>query len=100
MNLTMNIGRIKKPKAVSKKTSKSSVSRSKASSSKKGVNEKEFLVSEVASRWWYVLPEWPPVNHDYTPSLSSQSLRQVPVEKFPLEPETDQAGRKKVSEVD
>lgn len=28
-------------------------------------NKKEHLVEELAKRWWYALPEWPPVNYDY-----------------------------------
>jgi len=27
---------------------------------------KEHLVEEFATRWWYALPKWPPVNYDYT----------------------------------
>lgn len=61
---------------------------------------KENLVSEVAARWWYVLPEWPPKDYDYTPKLSENKLRIVSVEKFNFEPEADVKGNRKVTELE
>ena len=85
-----------------KKSSRSSVSKSKTavSSKTKNVNDKEFLVSEFAARWWYVLPDWPPEKYDYTSKLTENKLRAVPAERFPIEPEEDEAGNKKVTEVE
>lgn len=58
------------------------------------------MVSEVASRWWYVLPEWPPADHDYKPKFEEHKLRLVKSDKFQFEPEVDAKGYKKVMEVD
>ena len=26
---------------------------------------KDRLVQDIAVRWWYALPEWPPADYDY-----------------------------------
>ena len=36
---------------------------------------KEVLVGEVAVRWWYCLPEWPPTNFNYEAALNKQGYR-------------------------
>ena len=35
------------------------------------------LVDEFAKRWWYALPDWPPVNYDYAPKLRESGFIQV-----------------------
>jgi hypothetical protein len=47
-----------------------------------------------------VLPEWPPVDYDYTPKLEEHKFRLVKSDRFQFEPETDSKGLKKVSEVE
>lgn len=69
-------------------------------SKSKNYLSKENLVSEVGARWWYVLPEWPPKDYDYTQALATHALRAVPADRFNFEPETDDKGFKKVCEVE
>ena len=76
------LGIIKKP-ASKKRSTKSG---SPVKNSKQYLN-KENLVSEVAARWWYVLPDWPPVNHDYSKDLLKNGLREVEPSRFQVEPE-------------
>jgi hypothetical protein len=46
---------------------------------------KEHLIEELAVRWWYALPKWPPENYDYNPSLRAQNLRRVEIKNWKLE---------------
>jgi len=73
---------------------------SKKIGSKGSYLSKENLVSEVGARWWYVLPEWPPVGHNYSDDLFRNSLRLVDQARFQIEPEEDKEGLKKVYEVE
>ena len=57
---------------------------------------KYSLVYEILKRWWYIMPEWPPRNFDYSPLLKQANLREVPHENFRFESEVDAQGRKKV----
>lgn len=57
---------------------------------------KYSLVYEILKRWWYVLPEWPPKNYNYTPVLKQAGLREVPHEAFKFEPEHDSLNLRKV----
>lgn len=41
------------------------------------VKSHEGLVQELAKRWWYVIPEWPPADLDYTSKLKENGLRSV-----------------------
>ena len=43
---------------------------------------KERLVGEVAIRWWYCLPEWPPADFDYVEALKKQGYRLVDNSQF------------------
>lgn len=60
-------------------------------------SKKENIANELACRWWYVLPDWPP-RMDYP--LSSQNLRLVESSKFNFEPEVDSKGFKKVIQLE
>lgn len=82
-----------------KSASKGSNMQGKSTSKKpasKSYLSRENLVSEVGARWWYVLPEWPPKDYDYSKKLAENGLREVLAEKFSFEPETDSSGRRKV----
>lgn len=48
---------------------------------------KLHIVDELANRWWFALPPWPPVNYDYDAALARNGLRRVEVENFRAEPE-------------
>ena len=55
-------------------------SKVKASSTTRGEEHKvsyrnrEDLVNELAKRWWYAMPEWPPEVYDYSEALKANSL--------------------------
>ncbi|CAI2362822.1 unnamed protein product [Moneuplotes crassus] len=87
----INVGKIKKP--LSRSKTKSSKNKSKSLT-------KEDLVSEVGARWWYVLPDWPPADHDYSDGLSKRKLRKVDDSRFKLEQEIDENGLQKVQEIE
>jgi len=57
---------------------------------------KQELVAAFLCRWWYVMPPWPPPNHDYTAELHRCGLRVEAVEAFHTVPEVDEHGRRKV----
>jgi hypothetical protein len=57
---------------------------------------KYSLVYEILKRWWYVLPQWPPLGYDYKPILKEAKLREVSCEAFKFEPEEDAGKLKKV----
>lgn len=42
-------------------------------------------MSELAIRWWYCLPEWPPADFDYEAALNKQGYRLVGNDKFRIE---------------
>jgi hypothetical protein len=46
---------------------------------------KEKLVKEVAIRWWYCLPEWPPENYPYEEELKKLGYRLVDQSRFRME---------------
>jgi len=50
---------------------------------------KQSLVAKLLCRWWYVLPDWPPKDFDYTAALAEQGYRVVPVEDFESAAETE-----------
>jgi len=41
------------------------------------VKTKVDLIYDVLKRWWFVLPDWPPVDYDYTTALEENKLRVV-----------------------
>jgi hypothetical protein len=43
------------------------------------------LVGDVAVRWWYCLPEWPPADFDYEAELKKQGYRLVDNSRFRME---------------
>ena len=40
--------------------------------------EKDALIRSIQIRWWYLLPDWPESDVDYTPSLLEKGLKLVP----------------------
>ena len=42
-------------------------------------------MNEVAVRWWYCLPEWPPSDFNYELALKQQGYRLVNPEQFRVE---------------
>lgn len=58
-------------------------------------------VDELAVRWWYALPAWPPANFDYNAALAKNGLRAIDPEQFRAVPEfCPQTGFKKVHPVE
>ena len=58
-------------------------------------------MDELAVRWWYALPAWPPADFNYAAALASHSLRAVDVDTFRSAPEFDLlTGFKKVHAVE
>ncbi|CAD7966903.1 unnamed protein product [Amoebophrya sp. A120] len=51
--------------------------------------ERSKLISDILSRWWYVFPQWPPPDFDYSRALRKQGLREVPIPEFLNAPEID-----------
>ena len=52
-------------------------------------NLKLHCVDELAVRWWYALPAWPPADYNYTEVLASYGLKSFDVDKFRSAPEFD-----------
>eukprot|EP00913_Durusdinium_trenchii_P010178 g9543.t1 len=50
---------------------------------------KQALVAKLLCRWWYVLPDWPPKDFDYTAALAEAGFRAVSVEEFEQEAELE-----------
>jgi hypothetical protein len=46
---------------------------------------KEKLVKDVAVRWWYCLPPWPPADYDYESLLKKNGYRLVEPARFRME---------------
>ena len=73
-----------KPKVVKWKPERETYERKQKSEKKPNILEytpdvksHEGLVQELAKWWWYVIPEWPPVDLDYTAKLKEKGLRSV-----------------------
>lgn len=49
----------------------------------------DHLVDELAVRWWYAIPEWPPKDFDFNVRLKENGLRAVDPAKWKFEPEYD-----------
>jgi len=64
------------------------------------LKQKEEIVQEILKRWWYVLPDWPPVDYNYEDLLVNAELRRVDLELWKLEPNVDESGKKKVFELE
>jgi len=86
----------KKSDSVRKSTSNLPINKKGAGSLK----QKEEIVQEILKRWWYVIPEWPPANFNYADLLVNAGLRKVDLEIWKLEPNVDEAGKKKVFELE
>jgi hypothetical protein len=56
---------------------------------------KESLVAKVLSRWWYVMPQWPPLDYDYSYALEKARLRLVPLDRWEDENDVDSLGMMK-----
>ena len=64
-------------------------------------HDKLHCVDELAARWWYALPSWPPVDFDYKEALAKNGLRAIDVEEFRAAPEFDaKTKHKKVYQVE
>ena len=50
---------------------------------------KLHCVDELAKRWWYALPAWPPANHCYTDALAQLGLRRVEQAKWRSEKDVE-----------
>ena len=59
--------------------------------------QKLHLVDELAKRWWYALPVWPPADFDYKAALKSNNFRVIEASQFKAAPEV-KGGLKKVQE--
>lgn len=45
-------------------------------------NNKLHLVDELARRWWYALPAWPPADFNYNSELSKRNFELVEPNKL------------------
>lgn len=64
-------------------------------------SNKLHCVDELANRWWYALPAWPPAGYDYDAALAKNGLRNVEIDQFRMEPEFDpRTGFKKLHKVE
>mmetsp|Transcript_7156 Transcript_7156/g.15532 ORF Transcript_7156/g.15532 Transcript_7156/m.15532 type:complete len:262 (-) Transcript_7156:157-942(-) len=67
---------------------------------KKVRSVKEEAVATLLCRWWYALPDWPPMDDAfYEAELKKRSLRKVKIQEWEWVPEIDDKGRKKVYEL-
>jgi len=67
---------------------------------KKEQSLKESVIAELLSRWWYVLPDWPPKDDEYyRAELEKRQLRKVRIEEWEWVAEQDSRGFKKVYEL-
>jgi len=67
---------------------------------KKDRTPKEQIVAELLCRWWYALPEWPPVDKEYYDAeLKKRSLRRVTIEEWEWVPDDDGNGFRKCYEL-
>ena len=62
-------------------------------------SNKDHLVEELAVRWNYALPKWPPENFSYEDALRAHNLRKVDAKSWKIEPE-EVDGLAKVYELD
>ena len=60
---------------------------------------KDRLVQEIAVRWWYALPEWPPADYDYEEELKKKGYRLIKGGLFKFADEVEN-GLVKVAELD
>lgn len=60
---------------------------------------KDKLVQEVATRWWYALPEWPPVDFPFEEELKKRGYRLIRGAEFKFADEVVN-GLSKVAEID
>jgi len=64
---------------------------------KRNRSAKEDAVAELLCRWWYVLPDWPPVEDSYyQPLLEKQGYKKVQIEEWEWVPDVDGKCQKKV----
>lgn len=49
----------------------------------------DHLVDELAVRWWYALPQYPPAGCDYNTKLKEHGFRLVDASRWKFEPEED-----------
>ena len=61
---------------------------------------KGHCVDELAKRWWYAMPEWPPAGYNYQSKLRSVGFREVDPAKFKMEPEFDGEQLRKVCQLE
>ncbi|CAD7945463.1 unnamed protein product [Amoebophrya sp. A25] len=61
-----------------------------------GIEKRQSLISDILSRWWYVFPQWPAPDHDYSQALAKKGYREVPVANWTKEKDIDEEGLHKV----
>jgi len=67
---------------------------------KRNRTSKEQAVAELLCRWWYVLPDWPPVDDAYYKAeLAKRQFRKVSIGEWEWVAEEDSSGNKKVYEL-
>lgn len=67
---------------------------------KRNRTSKEQAVAELLCRWWYAVPDWPPVDEAYYQAeLAKRSMRKVTIEEWEWVAEEDAKGYKKVYEL-
>lgn len=97
--------RVTKAKVVKRKVSQANVDgdgdeEAQPPLKKKDRTPKEQIVAELLCRWWYVLPEWPPVDKEYYDAeLKKRSLRRVTIEEWEWVPDVDSNGFRKCYEL-
>lgn len=68
--------------------------------SRKGQRDKiTELIARILCRWWYVLPDWPPPNYDYSEALRKRNLKLVSLEEWEAADDVDEAGFTKVYQI-
>lgn len=61
--------------------------------------EKRKLIAQVLSRWWYVLPPWPPENFNFDEELEKRKLKRMGFDQWEEADDVDENGFRKVYEI-
>eukprot|EP00392_Amoebophrya_sp_AT5.2_P014245 g14392.t1 len=61
-----------------------------------GLHKRQEIISKILSRWWFVFPQWPPKDHDYTKALEKRGFSEVAIKDWLKAPQTDENGLSKV----
>ena len=79
-------------KTIERTVAKTSTKKMKVKHNEEGevnLENPDHLVDELAIRWWYAMPHWPPLDFDYNTKLRENGLRQVEASKWKIEPDED-----------